>query len=158
MAKQKPTRNAALFATMSVVMGLVSCAKPMDDTVIGASPGTELEAIDRLKGHWSRNGLDCAKGPLVTVADNGDIIVTTPDTRFVHDFDGVGADRLSVHTIVKEPESAKGARYVLTPLFFATATPETSDGSTPRTWQLQVREKGKAGPPNVWDPCEMTNP
>jgi len=77
----------------------------------GISVGAELEFLMALEGRWNWQGLACDKGPKVTL-DNGDLIFTTPDTRFVHEVGEVTREGV-VNTIVKEPAAFEGDVYTL---------------------------------------------
>lgn len=108
-----------------------------------AAAGTK-DALARMLGHWKWDAIACAAGPHVTM--EGDrLVYTTSDTRFVHEVTGVEGN--VVKTKVLEPADFAGVQYELSPLFFTS--------SAPRAWQLQVKEVGKDGPPDVRDPCEV---
>lgn len=97
---------------------------------------------DRLLGHWNWQGIACAIGPSVT-KENGRLVFTTPDTRFVHAIESETAQQ--VLTRVLEPSFALGEQYALMPEYFAT--------DQTRSFNLVVENK-TAGTRDTWGPCE----
>lgn len=97
---------------------------------------------DRILGHWNWQGLACAAGPNIT-KENGRLVFTTPDTRFVHAIENETPQE--IFTRVLEPSFALGEQYVLQPEYFAT--------SEVRSFNLVVENK-MAGTRDTWEPCE----
>ncbi len=96
-----------------------------------------------LVGHWRWSGdQPCAQGPNVTL-ENGRLVFSTPDTRFVHQIEADDGQRTT--TRVLEPDFALGEQYVLTPEYVAT--------SDVRNFNLVVENK-TAGSRDTWSPCE----
>lgn len=97
---------------------------------------------DRMVGHWNWTGITCAAGPNIT-KENGRLVFTTPDTRFVHTIESETGQQ--VLTRVLEPSFALGEQYALTPEYFAT--------DQTRSFNLVVENK-TSGSRDTWGPCE----
>jgi hypothetical protein len=92
-------------------------------------------------GRWNWEGVACGQGPNVTL-ENGRIVFTSPDGRYVHDIDTETG--LEIRTRVLEPQDVSGQQYLLTPEYVAT--------SDVRNFNLVV-ENVATGTRDVWSPC-----
>ncbi len=115
--------------------------------VLGAGSGRRGNAgaetfADKIGGYWNWSGVACAAGPHVTL-ENGKLVFTTPDGRFVHAI----LQQTSQETMTKviEPPSEAGEQYRLTPEYFAT--------DALRSFNLVVQNT-TTGTRDTWAPCE----
>lgn len=104
--------------------------------------GSATLLSDRMVGRWNWTGLSCAAGPNIT-KENGRLVFTTPDTRFVHTIESETGQQ--VLTRVLEPSFALGEQYALAPEYFAT--------DQTRSFNLVVENK-TSGSRDTWAPCE----